>query len=61
MLERLRGLDCTRLFITHRVETTRFADRIVVLDGGRIVQEGRFEALSARPGLFRDLLEGRAS
>jgi ABC-type multidrug transport system fused ATPase/permease subunit len=35
----------------------RHADRIVVLDGGRVVQEGTFAELAARAGPFAALLE----
>ena len=37
------------------------ADRIVVLQAGRIVQQGRFEELAPRPGLFRELLAAERS
>ncbi len=55
-LERLmRGR--TTLIIAHRLSTVRAADRVLVLDRGRIVQEGTHEALLARPGLYRRLVE----
>jgi ATP-binding cassette, subfamily B, bacterial len=52
----LESLGCTQIIIAHRLNTVRHADRIVVLDAGRIAQEGRFEQLATAPGLFRDLL-----
>jgi ABC-type bacteriocin/lantibiotic exporter with double-glycine peptidase domain len=52
----LTELGCTRITIAHRLATVRDADRILVLDGGRVVQEGPFDALAGTPGLFRDLL-----
>lgn len=52
----LAQLGCTRILIAHRMATVRDADRIVVLQAGRIVQEGTFSQLEARPGLFRELL-----
>src|SRR5439155_15190809 len=61
VLGQLRQLSCTRVLITHRLATTRWADRIVVLEGGRIVQQGRYEELAAGPGLFRELLAGGPS
>ncbi|GEM44665.1 ABC transporter ATP-binding protein [Deinococcus cellulosilyticus] len=47
----------TTFVIAHRLSTIRSADRIVVLDQGRIVEEGRHEALLAKGGLYRDLYE----
>lgn len=52
----LASLDCTRILIAHRFSTVRDADRILVIDGGQIVQEGTFATLSSQTGLFRDLL-----
>ncbi|MYX20607.1 ABC transporter ATP-binding protein, partial [Streptomyces sp. SID8380] len=58
IFQRLRGLARERvvLLVTHRITNVAVADRIVVLDEGRIVQEGTYEELSRRPGQFRDLL-----
>ena len=48
-------LRATRVVIAHRLSTIRNADRIVVMDQGRVVQSGRYDDLVAEPGLFRDL------
>jgi len=45
----------TTLVIAHRLSTVRRADRIVVLDGGRIVEEGSHAELLTRRGLYRRL------
>lgn len=45
----------TVIVIAHRLATIRGADRIFVLDGGRIVQEGTHESLLAEGGLYRRL------
>jgi ATP-binding cassette subfamily B protein len=45
----------TTLVIAHRLATVRSADRILVIDRGRIVEEGPHEALLARGGLYARL------
>jgi ATP-binding cassette subfamily B protein len=45
----------TALVIAHRLSTVRHADRILVVDDGRIVQSGSHEQLLARGGLYADL------
>ena len=55
--EALEGLKCTRVVIAHRLSTIRHADRIVMLEGGRIVEDGTYDELIARGGKFADLVE----
>lgn len=45
----------TTFVIAHRLSTVHGADRILVMDGGRIVQRGAHAELVERPGLYRDL------
>ena len=47
--------DRTVIVIAHRLSTVRGADRILVLEGGRVVQEGRHDDLIATPGRYRGL------
>src|SRR5207237_4881031 len=42
----------TTLVIAHRLSTVRLADRIIVIDGGQIVEEGTHEELLARKGRY---------
>lgn len=53
--ESLAHLEATRLVIAHRLSTIQDCDRIIVLDKGRIVEEGNFAALMEKKGLFYDL------
>jgi len=57
ILDALRGRRGRRttLLIAHRLSTLMQADRILVLDGGRIVQDGTHEELLGREGLYRRL------
>jgi len=56
VLDGLAALEATRIVIAHRLNTVRHADRIVVLDQGRIVQQGTFRELAASSGPFSELL-----
>ena len=55
MSESLEGLHATLLVIAHRLSTIRRADRIYVMEAGRVVQAGSFDELMSRKGLFADL------
>ena len=57
VIESLRQLASTRLVIAHRLSTVRHADRILVLAGGQLVEEGPFEALMRNNGPFARLAE----
>jgi ATP-binding cassette subfamily C protein len=56
VLEGLAALEATRVVIAHRLNTVRDADRIVVLDRGRVVQQGSFEDLARESGPFSAML-----
>lgn len=52
----IENLSATRIVIAHRLSTIRKADRIYVLDGGKVVQQGGFDELFKAEGLFRRLM-----
>lgn len=49
--------DKTSIFISHRLASTRFCDRILMIDRGRIVQEGSHEQLLNQQGLYNQMFE----
>ncbi|MDP3765667.1 MAG: ABC transporter ATP-binding protein [Nanoarchaeota archaeon] len=53
--------DKTMLIVAHRLTTLKNSDRILVFDKGKIAQEGKFDELSRKKGLFKDFLEQRHS
>ncbi|MEH2241061.1 NHLP bacteriocin export ABC transporter permease/ATPase subunit [Nostoc sp.] len=52
----LEQLGVTRIIIAHRLSTIRNADRIYVIEAGRVVQQGKFEELVNQKGLFANLM-----
>lgn len=52
----LKRLKATRILVAHRLSTIRGADRIYVIEKGRVVQEGRYSELAGEPGLFARLV-----
>ena len=54
--EALDRMRCTRIVIAHRLSTIRHCDRILVMDGGRIAEDGTYEELIERDGIFAELV-----
>ena len=52
----LDGLKCTRIVIAHRLSTIRHCDRILVLDQGRIAEDGTYDELIEKNGIFAELV-----
>ena len=55
--EAIDRLKCTRIVIAHRLSTIQHADRIIYLDGGKIVEDGTYAELIAKDGYFAKLVE----
>lgn len=54
--EALGQMKCTRIVIAHRLSTIKDCDKIFVMDEGRIVEEGKYEALMKKDGIFAGLV-----
>jgi ABC-type multidrug transport system fused ATPase/permease subunit len=51
---------CTTILISHRFSTVRLADRICVLERGRVIELGSHDELMARGGRYRTMFEMQA-
>lgn len=52
----LSTLSCTRIVIAHRLSTVKDCDRILVLDNGKIAEDGTYNELMEKKGIFADLV-----
>ena len=57
----LNQLNVTRILVAHRLSTIRQADRIYVVEAGRVVQQGGYEELVAEEGLFARLVQRQSA
>jgi len=49
----------TVLVVAHRLSTIRRADKVIVMDSGRLLEEGRHDELMARRGFYREMVENQ--
>lgn len=52
----LDSLKCTRIVIAHRLSTIKHCDRIIVLDKGKVIEDGKYEDLITQNGYFAQLV-----
>ena len=55
--ESINKLNCTRIVIAHRLSTIKNADRIIMLENGRIIEEGDYQTLIDKKGKFAELVD----
>ena len=57
--EALESLNCTRIVVAHRLSTIQKCNRILVLNNGKIAEEGTYSDLIEKNGIFKSLCEGQ--
>ena len=55
--ENLARMHCTRITIAHRMSTIRECNRIIVLSDGKVAEDGSYDELLAKGGLFTDIIK----
>jgi ABC-type bacteriocin/lantibiotic exporter with double-glycine peptidase domain len=55
--ESINKLNCTRIVIAHRLSTIKSADRIIMLEHGKIIEEGDYQTLIDKKGKFAELVD----
>lgn len=59
--ESVNSLQATRIVIAHRLSTVKSADKVVVLEAGKIVEQGKYQDLIQQQGHFYDLVKTQLS
>lgn len=57
ILKHIENLETTLIFITHKVDTMAFCERVYLVSGGEIIDSGTFNALRKKSNVFRNLLK----
>ena len=57
ILKNLAKMKCTRITIAHRMSTIRECNRIIVLNNGRVAEDGSYEELMAKGGLLSEIIK----
>ena len=55
--ENLAKMKCTRITIAHRMSTIKQCNRIIVLNGVKVAEDGSYDELMAKGGLFSDIIK----
>ena len=55
--ENLARMNCTRITIAHRMSTIRQCNRIIVLSEGKVAEDGSYDELLAKGGLFSEIIK----
>ena len=55
--ENLAKMKCTRITIAHRMSTIRECNRIIVLNNGRVAEDGSYDELMAKGGLLSEMIK----
>ena len=61
VIDTLLSLKCTRIAVAHRLSTVKQCDRIILLEGGGIAEEGTYEELMKKNGKFAALVKRQMS
>jgi NHLM bacteriocin system ABC transporter peptidase/ATP-binding protein len=59
VLQNIKRRNCSCVIVAHRLSTIKSADKIIVLDNGKIIQTGNHETLKKQKGLYQELITVR--